>query len=176
MRRPPRTISGDDVLVRGMVAPTDATVTIRGEPAAVKDGEYWLRLKMRTGVNRFTVVARHPEYRTNRRALRVDRQPDAPEPPPSSGCPPGQIPQTQMGVQSCRPPGPTVCPEGEVPAGEEACAPADAESDGLVPCTYGAGLCTPEENQAESDTEARCGPLDPSRIDEEGNYIPLPGC
>jgi len=178
VRRPPEKISGDDVLVRGTVTPADATVTVRGEPAAVKDGKYRLRLKMRVGTNRFTVVARHPDYRTNSRRLRVDREPvPAPGSPPSSACPPGQVPQTQMGTGYCRTPGPTACPPGQVPAGEEACAPAESQDEGLEPCVYGeAALCTPEENQAERDAEARCGPLDPTRFDENGNYVPLPGC
>ncbi len=178
VRRPPRDIEGDDVLVRGTVTPVDAAVTVRGEAAAVKDGEYQVRLKMRVGINRFTVVARHPDRQTNRRPLRVDREPPVPAPEESSpsGCPPGQVPRIQMGTQYCRPSGPTVCPPGQTPAGEEACAPVP-EPDGLVPCIYGPReFCTPEENQAENDTEARCGPLDPTRFDQEGNYIPLPGC
>jgi len=185
VRRPPRDIKGDEVLVRGTVTPADATVTVRGEAAAVKDGEYQVRLKMRVGINRFTVVARHPDHQTNRRNLRVDREPPvpaaAPVPAPdegsSSGCPPGQVPSMQMGVQYCRAPGPTVCPPGQTPVGDrEACAPMP-ESDGLAPCNYGPEeLCTPEENQTENDAEARCGPLDPTRLDDEGNYTPLPGC
>lgn len=163
VRRPPREISGDDVLVRGTVTPADATVTIRGEPAVVKDGEYRLRLKMRVGTNRFTVVTRHPDYRTSKRRLRVDRAAPAPAAPAPS---------------SARPPGPTACPPGQVPAGEEACAPAESQGEELEPCIYGGGdaLCTPGENQAEQDAEARCGGLDPTRFDEDGNYVPLPGC
>ncbi len=149
LRRPPRRISGDAVLVSGTVAPSDATVTIRGEPAVVKDGEYRLRLKMRVGTNRFTVVARHPDHQTNTRRVRVDRRPPPlVVPPPAVADPP-----------SVDPP------------------PAESAPSGLVPCIYGERvLCTPEENQAESETEARCGPLDPSRIQPDGSYLPKPGC
>lgn len=178
VRRPPRDIEGDDVLVRGTVMPADAAVTVRGEAAAVKDGEYQVRLKMRVGTNRFTVVARHPDRQTNWRALRVDREPPVPaaDESSSSGCPPGQVPRIQMGARYCRPPGPKACPPGQTPAGEEACAP-EPESDGLAPCIYGPReFCTPQENQTENEAEGRCGPLDPARFEEEGAYIPLPGC
>ncbi len=185
--RPPRDIKGDEVLVRGTVTPANAIVAVRGEPAAVKDGEYQVRLKMRVGINRFTVVARHPDHQTNRRSLRVDREPPAAAPVPapdegsSSGCPPGQVPSMQMGVQYCRAPGPTVCPPGQSlrrSAGDrEVCAPMP-ESDALEPCNIGGDpgdLCTPEENQAATDEEGYCGPGS-GRFDDEGNPIPLPGC
>lgn len=50
---------------------------------------------------------------------------------------------------------------------------------GPVAVRSGNSRCSPtvkDHRSTENDTEARCGPLDPTRFDEEGNYIPLPGC
>ena len=126
-------------------------MTVRGETVATEDGRYRVRLKMREGINRFTVIARHSDRQTNRRPVRVDRRVPPPPAPVAEGCPRGQAPVGATG----------------------ACAPYATTK---VPCIYGDGLCTPEENQAEGDAEARCGPLDPTRFDENGNYVPLPGC
>lgn len=35
---------------------------------------------------------------------------------------------------------------------------------------------TPEEEKERGDMEAYCGGYDPSRVTEDGDYIPEPGC
>jgi hypothetical protein len=83
--RPPGRIKGDDVAIVGTVTP-GSRVTIRGRRAKVRDdGRFRLRLGMRVGTNRFTVVARQDGYRTSRRPLRIRRS--APPPPPPEPAP-----------------------------------------------------------------------------------------
>ncbi len=45
-----------------------------------------------------------------------------------------------------------------------------------MPCIYGDGLCTPEQNQRESDIESYCGGYDSSRVQPDGTYKSKPGC
>ena len=80
VRRPPRAVATDDVLVTGSVT-RGATVTGRGQDARVHRGRFHIRLELRVGVNRFTVVARRDGHRTTRRRVRVLRRPPAPPPP-----------------------------------------------------------------------------------------------
>ena len=66
------------------------------------------------------IGTRRGERAGAREAAEVTAQPAAPVtttavPEPSSGCPRGQIPRTQMGVDYCGPPPPTDCPPGEAP-------------------------------------------------------------
>jgi len=90
LRRPPRNISGDDVLVAGTVT-RGASITVRGRRAVVRRGRFRIRLKVRVGVNRFTVVARRDGHRTARRLLRVRREPPPP-PPQLTPAPPARTP------------------------------------------------------------------------------------
>lgn len=47
------------------------------------------------------------------------------------------------------------------------------DSSGLVPCWYGGGLCTPEQNEAAGEEEAYCGP---GQMTPDGRIVPKPGC
>jgi len=59
-------------------------VTVRGKRAEVSKGRFHVTLRLRPGVNRFTVVVRHRDRLTRRRPVRVDRQAPPPPPPPVS--------------------------------------------------------------------------------------------
>jgi hypothetical protein len=74
---------------------TGSNVTVRGKPAWPRDGVFRVRLSIRTGLNRLTVVARHPEQRTARKTIRLRRTeppaPPAPAPPPVATAAPAPV-------------------------------------------------------------------------------------
>lgn len=114
VRRPPRVVSGDDLLVAGVVT-RGSRVTVRGRPAGVQRGRFRTRLKLRVGVNRFTIVARRAGHQTTRRRIRVRRKPPPPPPPP----PVAQVPAAPVAPASC-PPHFTPAPGGCAPADNQA--------------------------------------------------------
>jgi len=104
------------VVIKGVVK-RGATVTVRGEKAAVKKGRFRKTLKLHMGRNTFTVVARHPERRTSRRKTSIERQ-----------APPSPTPVTPQLPPVSQPP----CPEHFTPSGG-GCAPADNEAYDSIP-------------------------------------------
>ena len=120
VRRPPRAVATDEVLVTGSVT-RGATITGRGQDARVHRGRFHIRLKLRVGVNRFTVVARRDGHRTTRRRVRVLRRPPAPPPPTPSVTPAPPATAT-----------PATCPPHSTPA-PGGCAPADNQAYDSIP-------------------------------------------
>lgn len=94
VRDVPKEITADVVTIRGRTT-RGATVTVRGKRALVMRGIYHVRLKMRLGVNLFTVVARRDGHRTNRRRLRIRR---VPPPPPQQQQPQSAVPPQCRGI------------------------------------------------------------------------------
>lgn len=134
------------VTVRGRTT-RGASVTVRGKKARVRQGVYRVRLKLRLGANRFTVIARHADRRTRRRPVKVTRVQPAPVAAPSEqGC--GGDPYAYRSsdgtcVGPAHPPSggpadPSDCPAGQVPVGVTgACAPPE-DGSSVQPDTNGA--------------------------------------
>lgn len=92
VREMPAQTSLQSVTIRGRTT-RGATVTVRDKRAIVRRGIYSVRLKLRLGTNRFTVVSRHASWRTRRRPMKLNRlQPALAQAAPSTSgdpCAPG---------------------------------------------------------------------------------------
>ena len=144
VRAMPKTTSQQTITIRGRTT-RGATVTARGKRAIVRRGIYRVRLKLRVGTNRFTVVARHEGQRARRRSMRFERVVPPPA-PPEVGC--GGDPYAYRGANgvcigpahppSSGPASPADCPAGQMPVGVTgACAPPDPSSAPVGPDTNG---------------------------------------
>jgi hypothetical protein len=123
VRRLPKRTSGDSVTIRGTVS-RGSTVTLRGRRAWISGNRFRAKLRLRTGGNRITAVARQPGYRTRRVRLRIVRTAPAP-PAPTSAPQPTTATDTPPATPASCPPHFSPAPGG--------CAPADNEAYNYMP-------------------------------------------
>jgi hypothetical protein len=157
VHRTPRRTTEQSVTIRGRTTP-GAKVTVRGRSAVVRHGIYRVRLKLRLGTNRFTVVARHPDRRTRRRPMKLDRvEPVLAHAEEGCGGDPYAY-RTTSGAcigpahpPSNGPASPEDCPAGQVPVGVTgACAAPDTVPTGPDvngpddPCPAGTNWVEPD--------------------------------
>ena len=129
-----RVTTNQTISIVGRVTP-DATVTVGGKDAEVRDGRFRARVRLKVGVNRVKITARKPGYTHEAQLLRIKRSQPRPASTPAQTAPatPKQ-PETSQQQTPPSAPEPNInpnCPGGQEPTTSGGCKTYD-ERDGQV--------------------------------------------